>query len=173
MAETAIAPAQESPPVDPKDLVAVPRDFLVTLGRQLGTDRVLFEGSAARTETLAKVGDTVVRISSETKECPILFNWLRNTLFREPAHITINVAPATLGDLLDAQRELEKNGSGEERLMIEKWIGEIRRQEEPKPQGPLQIEILNADKIGAVTKIVSIKRDSEGKMAGAKLEPVP
>jgi hypothetical protein len=80
------------------------------------------------------------------------------------------VAPATLGELLDCQRELEKNGSGQGRIKVAEFIAHMRR-EEAQP-APLQIEIINAKDIDSVAKVLTVKRDDTGKLSGAVSQPI-
>jgi hypothetical protein len=60
---------------------------------------------------------------------------------------------ATLAELLDCQRELEKNGSGEARVRVAEFIAHVRQESRP---APLQIEIVNAREIGATEKILRV-----------------
>jgi len=58
----------------------------------------------------------------------------------------------------------------ETRVGLRTLIDHLRAEEAPRE--PLQIEIINADKIGKVDKIISVKRDDAGKMTGAVLQAV-
>ena len=82
---------------------------LQALMQHLATDRVLIEGSTQRSGvTFARVGDTVIRVSSEVEKSPLVFNWAQNLVRCAPDRVSVNIAPATLGELLDCHRELEK-----------------------------------------------------------------
>ena len=114
---------------------------LQALMQHLATDRVLIEGSTQRSGvTFARVGDTVIRVSSEVEKSPLVFNWAQNALRCVPDRVSVNIAPATLGELLDCQRELEKNGSGEARVKVAEFIAYMRQ--ETQPAAPLQIEMM-------------------------------
>jgi hypothetical protein len=41
-----------------------------------------------------------------------------------------------------------------------------------EPAQPMEIKIVNASEIGKVDKIMTVKRDSDGKLSGAVLQPV-
>jgi hypothetical protein len=98
----------------------------------LATDRVLVEASTQRSSiTFARVGDLVIRVSSEVEKSPLVFNWPQNALRCVPDRVSVNIAPATLGELLDCQRELEKNGSGEARVRVAEFIAFMRQETEP------------------------------------------
>ena len=97
-------------------------------------------------------------------------NWAQNHVRCVPDRVSVNVAPATLGELLDCQRELELNGSGEARVKVAEFIAHMRRQEN-EPQ-PLAIEIVNAKEIGSVAKVLTVKRDDTGKLSGAVSQPI-
>jgi len=85
---------------------------LQALAKHLATDRVLVEGSTQRSGiTFARVGDTVIRVSSEVEKSPMVFDWAQNVVTYAPERVSVNIAPVTLGELLDCQRELEKNGT--------------------------------------------------------------
>jgi hypothetical protein len=144
---------------------------LQALMQHLATDRVLLEGSTQRSGvTFARVGDTVIRVSSEVEKSPLVFNWAQNALRCTPDRVSVNIAPATLGELLDCQRELEKNGSGEARVKVAEFIAHMRRQE-TEPQ-PIAIQIVNAKEVFSPAKILSVKRDEPGKLSGATIEPI-
>jgi len=144
---------------------------LQALVKHLATDRVLVEGSTQRSGiTFARVGDTVIRVSSEVEKSPMVFDWAQNVVRYAPERVSVNIAPVTLGELLDCQRELEKNGNGEARVKVAEFIAHVR-QEQPQPQ-PLQIEIINPEKIGSTAKILTVKRDDSGKLSGAVSQPI-
>src|SRR5712691_10589104 len=86
---------------------------LLRLIEHLKQDRVLLAGGTHRCGvTFARIGDTVIRVSSEVEKSPITFNWAANVVRCAPDRVSVDMAPATLGELLDCQRELERNGSG-------------------------------------------------------------
>jgi hypothetical protein len=116
------------------------------------------------------VGDTVIRVSSEVEKSPLVFNWAQNALRCVPDRVSVNIEPATLAQLLDCQRELEKNGSGEARVSVAQFIAHLRRQE-TEPQ-PLEIKIINAKEVFSPAKILSVKRDESGQLSGATIEPI-
>src|SRR6266487_1412483 len=89
------------------------------LMQNLATDRVLLAGGTHRGGvTFARVGDTVIRVCSEVEKSPLTFNWAANVVRCTPDRVSVNIAPASLGELLDCQRELERNGSGEARVRV-------------------------------------------------------
>ncbi len=141
------------------------------LMQHLATDRVLMDGSTQRSGfTFARVGDTVIRVSSEVEKSPVVFNWAQNIVRSAPERVSVNIAPATLADLLDAQRELEKNGSGEARVGIAELIAHMRRETQPQP---LEIRVVNANELRSPDKVISIKRGDDGKMTGAISTALP
>ena len=71
--------------------------------------------------------------------------------------------------LVDCQRELELNGSGEARVKVAEFIAHMRQETEPQP---LAIEIVNAKEIGSVAKVLTVKRDDTGKLSGAVSQPI-
>jgi hypothetical protein len=143
---------------------------LTALLAHLQQDRVLVEASTQRSGvTFARVGDTVIRVSSEVEKSPMVFNWAQNVLRYMPDRVSVNIAPATLGELLDCQRELEKNGNGEARVRVAEFIAHMRQEAPPQP---LQIEIINAAEIGAVDKVLKVSRDDTGKLTGAIIAPI-
>src|SRR5437879_625398 len=80
---------------------------LTALLEHLQQDRVLMEGSSHQSGvTFARVGETIIKVSSEVSKSPVVFNWARNSIAFAPDRTTVNIAPATLGELLDCQREL-------------------------------------------------------------------
>ena len=72
--------------------------------------------------------------------------------------------------MLDCQRELEKNGSGEARVRVAEFIAFLRQ--ETEPAAPLKIEIMNAKDVFSPAKILTVKRSDDGKLSGATIEPV-
>ena len=138
----------------------------------MATDRVLVEASTQRSSiTFARVGDLVIRASSEVEKSPLVFNWAQNALRCVPDRVSVNIAPATLGELLNCQRELEKNGSGEARVRVAEFIAFMRQ--ETEPAAPLKVEILNAKDVFSPAKILTVKRDPDsGKLSGATIEPI-
>jgi hypothetical protein len=99
-----------------------------------------------------------------------VFNWAQNLVRCAPERVSVNIAPATLGELLDCQRELEKNGSGEARVKVAEFIAYMRQ--ETEPAGPLKIEIVNAKEVFSPAKILTVKRTDSGALAGATIEPI-
>jgi hypothetical protein len=87
-----------------------------------------------------------------------------------PDRPTINLAVATEAELLDVQRALELNGDGEARVSIREFLKLVRQETEPAE--PMQIEIVNAKEVFAPAKTLVVKRDSEGKLSGATIEPI-
>jgi len=144
---------------------------LTALLEHLQQDRVLVEGSTQRSGvTFARVGDTIVRVSSEVEKSPVVFNWAQNVLRCTPDRVSVNIAPATLGELLDCRRELEKGtGNGEAWMRVSEFIAHMRQEAEPQP---LQIEIVNASEIGKADKALKVSRDDTGKLTGAIIAPI-
>lgn len=143
---------------------------LTALLEHLASDRVLVEGSTQRSGiTFARVGDTVIRVSSEVEKSPLVFNWAQNVVRCMADRVSVNIAPATLAELLECQRELEKNGSGEARVRVAEFIALARQGSEPQP---LEIKIVNASEIGKVDKVMTVKRDSDGKLSGAVMQSI-
>ncbi len=62
--------------------------------------------------------------------------------------------------------------SGQDQVQVRDWLKKLRAAEDA-PKAPLEIKIVNASEIGKVDKILTIKRDSEGKMTGAVAQAVP
>ena len=142
---------------------------LQALMQHLATDRVLIGGSTQQSGvTFARIGDTIVRVSSEVEKQPVVFNWAQNVVHCVPDRISLNLAPATLGELLDCQRELEKNGSGAARLQVAEFIAHLRRESEPQP---LQISIVNAAEF-TKDKAMKVSRDDTGRLTGAVIVPI-
>ena len=143
---------------------------LLRLIEHLKQDRVLLKGGTHHCGmTFAKIGDTVIRVSSEVEKSPITFNWAANVVRCAPDRVSVNVEPATLGELLDCQRELERNGSGEARVRVAEFIAHMRQEAQPQP---LAIEIVNASEIDKVDKVMTVRRDSDGKISGAAVQSV-
>src|SRR4029077_16008745 len=103
-------------------------------------------------------------VSSEVEKQPVVFNWAQNVVRCVPDRVSVHIAPATLGELLDCQRELERNGNGEARVRVAEFIAFMRRDTTPQP---LRIEVVNPEQIGTGVRVLSIKRDDAGKMSGA------
>jgi hypothetical protein len=141
---------------------------LTALLEHLQRDRVLVEGSTQHSGvTFARVGDTVIRVSSEVEKSPLVFNWAQNVLRCTPDRVSVNIAPATLAELLDCQRELEKNGSGEARVRVAEFIAFMRQESK---QQPLEIRVVNASELHPPDKVMMVKRDDEGKMAAVVVQ---
>ncbi len=64
---------------------------------------------------------------------------------------------------------MEAHGTGEQRIRIREFIAHVRND---GATAPLQVEILNPERIGAVEKILVVKRDAEGKLSGAVSQPI-
>src|SRR5258708_660700 len=142
------------------------------LMKHLASDRVLLEGGVHRSGvTFAKIADTVIRVSSEVEKSPMIFNWAQNSIRYAPDKVNVSIVPATLAELLDAQRDLERNGNGEARIRVAKFIAYMRQ--ESQPAGPMRIEIVNANELAPRSKIASVKRDASGKLSGMTVESVP
>src|SRR5262245_22624477 len=132
---------------------------LTALLDHLQRDRVLVEGSTQRSGvTFARVGDMVIRVSAEVEKSRLAFNWAQNVIRCVPDRVSVNIAPASLGELLDCQRELERNGNGEARVKVAEFIAFMRQEAEPQP---LQIEIVNAKDVGATEKVLRVRRDDD------------
>jgi hypothetical protein len=100
---------------------------LLALVEHLQSDRLLIEGGTHRGgTTFAKVGDTVLRVSSEVERHPLVFNWPQNVVRYAPDRVSVNIAPATEAELLDAQRAMEAHGTGEQRIRIREFIAHVR-----------------------------------------------
>src|SRR5262245_19666886 len=141
---------------------------LTALLAHLQQDRVLVEGSTQRSGvTFARVGDTIVRVSSEVEKSPMVFNWAKNVLRCNPDRVSVNISPATLAELLDGQRALERNGSGEARVRVAEYIAFMRQESQQKP---LEIRVVNASELQPPDKVVSIKRGDDGKMTAAVVQ---
>jgi hypothetical protein len=144
---------------------------LQALMQHLATDRVLLEGSTQRSGvSFARIGDTVIRVSSEVEKQPVIFNWAQNMVRCVPDRVSINIAAATLAELLDCQRDLEKNGSGEARVRIAEFIAHVRQEAQQKP---LEIRVVNPEELRAPDKVISVKRNDSGKMTGAVVTAIP
>jgi len=145
--------------------------MLTALLEHLQQDRVLPEGPTQRSGvSFARIGNVVLRVTSVIEKSPIIFNWAENTVRCMPDRPTINLAVTTEAELLDVQRALELNGDGEARVSIREFLKLVRQ--ETEPAAPLKIEIVNAKEAFAASKTLVVKRDSEGRLAGATIEPV-
>jgi hypothetical protein len=65
--------------------------------------------------------------------------------------------------LADLQRWLTQNGTGADQVAIREFLRIVRDQ----PAEPLAVQIINPREIGATEKVLSIKRDSDGKLSSA------
>lgn len=135
---------------------------------QLDHPRTLIKGGqrASSGVTFARVGQTVIKVSSETLTRDLIYNVARHTLTYSPDQVTVSIAPASEVDLLDAQRSLTK---GSDQIAIREFLATVRGE---APQ-PLRIEVVNANELAPRAKVASVKRDDSGKLTGMVVESVP
>jgi len=80
----------------------------------------------------------------------------------------INVEAASEGDLIEMERWLSQNGSGNDVVAIREFIAIVR----DEIAQPLAITITNAHEIGKIDKAPKVSRDSDGKLTGATIVPI-
>ena len=137
-----------------------------TIMAQFDRERVLIPAQQSATTNLAQFGKMVLKIDTEFHSGDMRFNQAKNTISYPKPVIRTFISVASEGDILDAQRNAEQNGSGAERVQLRKFLELVRATDE-QPQQPLRIEIVNPETIGTGVRVLSVKRDDAGKMTGA------
>jgi len=109
--------------------------------------------------TFCKVGNAVLKVCSQSISGDFVYNVARNTLNCSRDRVTVSIAPASEGDLLDAL----ESAKGSARLRVQEFLRIVR----DEPAQPLEIRVVNASEVGTGVRVLSVKRDDDGKMSGA------
>jgi hypothetical protein len=132
--------------------------------KHLDQDRVLIPGGQQDcTLSFARVGATILKISSVSTKGEVRFNVARNVVTYQPDNVNVSILPATEADLIDAQKAAVQNGSGADQVAIREFLRAIRNE----PATPLEIRVVNANELRSPDKVISIKRGDDGKMTAA------
>ena len=133
--------------------------------RYFDQDRVLFKaGECDNGVTFCRVGNAVLKVCSQSLTGDLVYNVARNVLHCSRDRVSVTIAPATEGDLLDALEVVK----GSARLSIQEFLRIVRDQ----PAEPTLIKIVNASEINATPKVLTVKRDDSGKLSGAISQPI-
>jgi hypothetical protein len=136
------------------------------LWRYLDQDRILIKGGEYNDGvTFCQVGNAVLKVCSQSLTGDLVYNVARNVVTCSRDRVTVSIAPASEGDLLDALESVK----GSARLRVQEFLRIVR----DEPAQPLEIKIVNASEIGKVDKIMTVKRDDTGKLSGAVVQAVP
>ncbi len=139
------------------------------LARTLDAPRKILEAKTVSQTVFRKCGPIVLKCEVSLITHDLVYNPARNQLIDyRPPEPSFNASVCTEADLLDVQRDLEKYGSGKDRVDFREWLSAVRG-ESP---APLQITITNADQIGKIGKALKVSRDSDGKLTGAVIAPI-
>jgi len=139
---------------------AVVTNTVNALWAYLDQDRILIKGGETNDGvTFCKVGKAVLKVCSQSISGDLSYNVARNVVNCSRDRVTVSIAPATEGDLLDAL-EICK---GSARLRIKELLQIVR----DEPAQPLEIKIVNASEVGTGVRVLTVKRDDAGKMSGA------
>ena len=111
-----------------------------------------------------QVGNAVLKVCSQSSNGDLVYNVARNVVNCSRDRVTMSIAPASEGDLLDALEGVK----GSARLRIQELLRIVR----DEPAQPLEIKIVNAKDIGSVAKVLTVKRDDTGKLSGAVSQPI-
>jgi hypothetical protein len=83
------------------------------------------------------------------------------------ASVGLNVALATEADL---EESLSSCKSHDDRVYLRKMLALVRAETKAEP---LEIRVINASELRTPDRLMTIKRDSEGKLAGATVQNAP
>jgi hypothetical protein len=131
--------------------------------------RPLYIDETASSQTVFReIVGTLIKITATCQSGPIIFDPSQNELiYRQPV-VTCDVVPCREADLIDAAKVAR---TGQDEVQIRRWIGKLRQADEaPKP---IEIKIVNANELAPAGKVMTVKRDSSGKLSGAVVESVP
>src|SRR5262249_5277310 len=130
---------------------------------------IVLDGAGTRNVLFCEIERRILKMEVETLSPRVRFDLMKYEVTYSPPAVRASVHAALEGDLLDAQRVVK---SGHDQVQIRKWIGKLRQADEVQARAPIEIKVLNASEIGSVDKVLTVKRDSDGKLSGAVLQPV-
>ena len=171
---------EESPPNDALALYEGGKPTtLAALRKSSGSEEALIErladsevsvkGHQSGRTIFMLVGRTVCKLALEfiTPGCQFKMRDAART--SRPAPITnISVTAATEAELVNA---LSLVRSDNEIVVLGELLKLVRAAE--APAAPLQVTITNANELAPAGKVMTVKRDSSGKLSGAVVESVP
>jgi hypothetical protein len=139
------------------------------LAQSLDTPRKILTGKTTERLMFQKVGPIVLKIQAKFVTHDLMYNPARNEIVSyTPPEPEFLASICSEGDLLDLEKDLAMHGSGRDRVEFREWLKAARAE----PAAPLEIKITNAREVGAVDKVISIKRDDSGKLSGATSMPI-
>jgi len=142
---------------------ALVENTVTALWAYLDQPRTLLPGGESDVSTIfCRVGNSVLKVFSHSISGPFVYNVARNAVNCTRDRVTVSIAAASEGDLLDAL-EVAK---GSARLRIQEFLRIVRQE----PAEPLRIEVVNAEKIGTADKVLTVKRGDDGKMTAAVVQ---
>jgi hypothetical protein len=145
---------------------ATAENTLAAVMKWLDQPRTLIKGGESNDGvTFCQVGKAVLKVCSQSLTGDLVYNVARNVVTCSRDRVTVSIAPATEGDLLDALESVK----GSARLRVQEFLRIVR----DEPAQPLEITIVNASAIGKVDKVITVKRDDSGKLTGAVVQAVP
>lgn len=144
---------------------ATAESTLAAVLKWLDQPRTLLKGGEEKSITFCRVGNAVLKVCSQSLSGDLIYNVARNVVHCSRDHVTVSIAPASEGDLLDALESVK----GSARLRVEEFLRIVR----DEPAQPMEIKIVNASEIGTSEKILRVTGDDSGKMTGAAIVPVP
>ena len=124
------------------------RDFRTVPG---GNRTHIKGGESNDSVTFCQVGNAVLKVCSQSITGNLSYNVARNALNCSRDRVTVSIAPASEGDLLDAL----ESAKGSARLRVEEFLRIVR----DEPVQPLEIRVVNASEIGKVDKVLKVSRD--------------
>lgn len=141
----------------------------LAMAQSLDAPRKILEAKTVSRTVFRKCGSLVLKCEVKLITHDLVYNAARNQLIDyRPPEPSFNASICTEADLLDVQRDLEKYGSGKDRVDFREWLAAVRGE----GPAPFQIEILNAKDIGSAAKVLTVKRDDTGKLSGAVSQPI-
>jgi hypothetical protein len=149
------------------DLVKIALTRIASIEQRLCTPLYIDEKATSMVRVL-EVSGALIKATVTCQSGPIIYDHSQNELIYNPPAVTFDVVACREGDLIDAQKVAK---TGQDQVQIRKWIGKLRQADEaPKP---IQIKIVNANELAPAGKVMTVKRDSSGKLSGAVVESVP
>jgi hypothetical protein len=104
----------------------------------------------------------VIKISIQFRNYDLTYNPARQEFAGALPQPVISIEAASEGDLLDLERSLTKNGTGADLVAVRELLRIVR----DEPAQPLEIRVVNASEVGAGVRVLTVKRDDDGKMSG-------
>lgn len=152
-----------------EQLVQTSGQLLREMAERLAAPLVLLDDRISSQTKFVEISGALVKATVTCQSPLIVYDPASNELIHSPATATLDVSLCREGDLLNAMAVVK---DGNAKVQLRKWCEKLRQADEPKAQAPLQVEILNPEKIGATPKVITVKRNDSGQLTAAVSQPI-